>query len=113
MQGNLGTSFFSKQPVLTMIEARLPMTLILMSTAEVFIIIVSLILGLVAAVKQYSLTDNVITSFSFIGYSMPIFFIALASIQIFAVQFKAWGLPFLPTGADVWNFKDPWLSSAI
>src|SRR5574341_1365704 len=55
LQGNLGNSFFSKQPVLLMIQQRLPMTLILMSTAEVFIIIISLILGLVAAVRQYSL----------------------------------------------------------
>jgi peptide/nickel transport system permease protein len=107
LQGNLGDSFFSKQPVLTMIEQRLPLTLILMVTAEVVIILVSLVLGLVAAVRQYSLTDNLITSFSFIGYSMPIFFIAFGCIEIFAVQFKAWHLPYLPTGADIWNPKDP------
>lgn len=107
LQGNLGSSFFSHQPVLLMIQQRLPMTLILMSTAEVFIIIVSLILGLVAAVKQYSFTDNLITSFSFVGYSMPIFFIALGCIELFAVQFRLWGLPYLPTGADIWNPKDP------
>jgi peptide/nickel transport system permease protein len=106
LHGNLGYSFFSKQPVLTMIGQRLPMTLILMATAEIVIIIVSLILGVVAATKQYSLIDNVITSFSFVGYSMPIFFIAFGCIEIFAVQFKAWGLPYLPTGADVWNTKD-------
>lgn|SRR5574341_1211402 len=107
LQGNLGSSFFSHQPVLKLIQQRLPLTLILMSTAEVVIIIISLILGLVAAVKQYSFADNLITSFSFLGYSMPIFFIALGSIEIFAVQFKAWGLPYLPTGADIWNPKDP------
>ena len=102
-QGDLGTSFFSHQPVTLMISQRLPLTLILMGTAEVFIIIFALILGLVAAVRQYSFLDNLITSFSFIGYSMPIFFIALGSMQIFAVQFKAWGLPYLPTGADIWD----------
>jgi len=107
LQGNLGSSFFSHQPVLKMIQQRLPMTLILMTTAEIFIIIVSLILGLVAAIKQYSFTDNLITSLSFIGYSMPIFFIALGSIWIFAVKFKLWGLPYLPTGADIWSPKDP------
>jgi peptide/nickel transport system permease protein len=107
LQGNLGSSFFSHQPVLKMIKQRMPMTLILMSTAEVFIIVVSLILGLVAAIKQYSFTDNLITSLSFIGYSMPIFFIALGSIWIFAVKFKMWGLPYLPTGADIWSPKDP------
>jgi peptide/nickel transport system permease protein len=57
--------------------------------------------------KQYSFTDNLITSLSFVGYSMPIFFIALGCIWIFAVQFKLWGLPYLPTGADIWNPKDP------
>jgi peptide/nickel transport system permease protein len=107
LQGNLGNSFFSRQPVTLMISQRLPLTLILMTTAEVVIIIVSLILGLVAAIKQYSFTDNLITSFSFIGYSMPIFFIAFGCIEIFAVQFKAWHLPYLPTGADIWSPTDP------
>ncbi len=107
VQGDLGNSFFSKQPVLKMIGQRLPLTLILMGTAEVVIIIVSLALGLIAAIKQYSFTDNLITSFSFIGYSMPIFFIAFGCIEIFAVQFKAWHLPYLPTGADIWSPTDP------
>ncbi len=108
LQGNLGESFFSHQPVLTMIGQRLPLTLILMGTAEVIIILVSLLLGVVAAVKQYSFTDNLITSFSFIGYSMPIFFIAFGVIEIFAVQFKEWHLPYLPTGADIWSPSDPY-----
>ena len=90
-----------------MISQRLPLTLILMGTSEVFIIIIALILGLVAAVRQYSFLDNLITTFSFIGFSMPIFFIALGSMQIFAVQFKAWHLPYLPTGADIWDPKNP------
>jgi peptide/nickel transport system permease protein len=106
-QGDLGDSFFSHQPVTLMISQRLPLTLILMGTSEVFIIIIALILGLVAAVRQYSFLDNLITTFSFIGFSMPIFFIALGSMQIFAVQFKAWHLPYLPTGADIWDPKDP------
>jgi len=107
LHGNLGISFFSKQPVLLMIEQRLPMTLILMIVAEIIIIISSLFLGIIGAIRQYSFIDNLITSLSFIFYSMPIFFIALACIQIFAVQFKQWGLPYLPTGADIWNPKDP------
>jgi len=107
LQGELGNSFFSHQPVLLMIKQRLPLTLILMLTSEIIIIIVSLILGLVSAIKQYSFTDNLITSFSFIGFSMPIFFIALGSIELFAVKFKAWGFPYLPTGADIWSPKDP------
>lgn len=107
VQGDLGDSFFSHQPVTLLISQRLPMTLVLMITAEIFIILFSLFLGIVSAVKQYSLTDNLITSISFIGFSMPIFFIALGLMQVFAVQFKEWGWPYLPTGGDVWDFGNP------
>jgi len=107
VQGDLGISFFSKQPVLLMISQRLPNTLKLMVTAEIITILLSLFLGIVSAIKQYSLLDNIISTLSFIGFSMPIFFIALGAMLIFAVQFKAWGLPYLPTGADIWNTKDP------
>lgn len=107
LQGDLGYSFFSKQPVLKMIEERLPMTLKLTITAEILVIIVSLTMGILSALKQYSFLDNLITSVSFVGFSMPIFFIALGLMLIFAVQFKAWGLPYLPTGADIWDPKDP------
>ena len=106
-QGDLGESFFSHQPVLLLIQQRLPMTLILMGTSEIFIIIISILLGTISAIKKYSFTDSLITSFSFIGFSMPIFFIAFGSMQIFAVQFKSWGLPYLPTGADIWNHNNP------
>jgi peptide/nickel transport system permease protein len=105
--GDLGLSFFSKQPVGLMISQRLPNTLKLMITAEVITIGIALVLGILAAVRQYSAADNIITAFSFIGFSMPIFFIALGLMLIFAVKFKSWGLPYLPTGADIWDTKDP------
>lgn len=106
LKGELGTSFFSKQPVSQLIAERLPLTLLLMATAQTITVFIALGLGIVSATKQYSLTDNIITTLSFIGYSMPIFFIALGLMLIFAVRFKAWGLPYLPTGADVWNRRD-------
>jgi len=106
VQGELGNSFFSKQPVSTMIAQRLPMTIILMVTAEIITLTVALILGIISAVKQYSFLDNLITTFSFIGFSMPIFFIALGLILIFAVKFKQMGWPYMPTGADIWDPKD-------
>lgn len=107
VQGNLGFSFFSKQPVALMISQRLPNTLVLMITAEILTVLIALSLGILSAVRQYSTTDNVVTAFSFVGYSMPIFFVALGLMLIFAVQFKAWKLPYLPTGADIWNAQDP------
>jgi len=103
IQGDLGVSLFSKQPVWDLIIGRLPMTLILMGVSEVVILVLAFILGLVAAVKQYSLLDTIISSISFIGYSMPVFFIGLTLMIVFAVLFKKWGLPYLPTGTDVWD----------
>jgi peptide/nickel transport system permease protein len=70
LKGELGNSFFSKQPVTQMIGDRLSLTLILTITAEICTLIIALVLGIISAVKQYSALDNVITSFSFIGYSM-------------------------------------------
>lgn len=107
VQGNLGLSFFTKQPVSEMIAQRLPNTLILMLTAEIVTVSLALLLGIISAVRQYSTLDNVITTFSFIGFSIPIFFSALGLMLIFAVQFKAWGWPYLPTGAAVWDKGDP------
>jgi peptide/nickel transport system permease protein len=106
LQGDLGKSFFSKQPVALMISQRLPMTFVLMITAEIITLIVALTIGIVSAIKQYSFIDNLFTSCSFIGFSMPIFFIALGLMLIFAVKFKQMGWPYLPTGADIWDPKD-------
>lgn len=107
LQGELGDSLFSHQPVSLLISQRLPLTLVLMITAEIITVFIALGLGIISAVRQYSFIDNLITSLSFIGYSMPIFFIALGLMLIFAVKFKAMGLPYLPTGADIWDPKDP------
>jgi len=98
LRGDLGTSFTTKQPVTEMIAQRLPNTLLLMLTSEVVILIAALIIGLVSALRQYSIFDHTVTALSFIGLSMPIPLLALGLIYIFAVYFKRWGLPYFPTG---------------
>ncbi len=97
LRGDWGISLVTRQPVPEMIGERLPNTLLLMITAYVITLIVSLIAGVLSAVRQYSLIDNVITTASFVGYSMPVFWLALMLMYIFAVNFKRWGLPYLPT----------------
>lgn len=98
LRGELGTSLVSRgRQAWEIIWERVPNTLILMIPAEIIIIVFSLIIGVFSALRQYSLADNIITAVSFVGYSMPIFFIALVSMYLFAVQFKKWGLPALPT----------------
>jgi len=97
VRGDFGTSFMEKRPVLEIISERFPNTMILMITTEVVIIIFSLIIGIYSAIRQYSVIDNVVTTVSFIGYSMPVFWLALILMYLFAVNFKKWGLPYLPT----------------
>ena len=98
LRGDFGTSLVSRGvPALQVICDRLPNTLLLMLSAELVIIVFSLLIGVYSALKQYTAIDHIITAISFIGYSMPIFFIALVSMYIFSVNFKRWGLPSLPT----------------
>jgi len=98
LRGDFGTSLVARgKPALEIILDRLPNTLILMVPAEIIILSVSLAIGIYSALRQYSWMDQLVTTGSFIGYSMPIFVIALGSMYIFGVNFKKWGLPYLPT----------------
>jgi peptide/nickel transport system permease protein len=97
LRGDWGTSLVTRRPVTEMIGQRLPNTLLLMLTAQFVIVIVSLLVGVFAALRPYTVTDNIITTGAFIGYSMPIFWLGLMLMYIFAVNFKRWGLPYLPT----------------
>lgn len=97
LRGDWGQSLVTRLPVTQMIAERLPNTLILMLTVEVVIIVFSLLIGVYSALRQYSFWDNLITTVSFVGYSMPVFWLALMMIYIFAVNFKRMGLPYLPT----------------
>ncbi len=97
LRGDWGNSLVTRQPVTKMIGERVGNTMLLMLTAEVLIIILSLAIGMYSALHPYSLLDNVVTSLSFVGYSMPVFWLALMLMYVFAVNFRRWGLPYLPT----------------
>jgi peptide/nickel transport system permease protein len=97
VRGDFGNSFMERRPVLEIISERFKNTMILMLTAEVVIIIFSLAIGIYSALRQYSVIDNIVTTISFIGYSMPVFWLALILMYLFAVNFKKWGLPYFPT----------------
>jgi peptide/nickel transport system permease protein len=98
LRGDFGTSLVNRGvPVMQVIGERVPNTLILMLSGELIVILGALVVGVYSALRQYSLLDHVVTALSFIGYSMPIFFVALLLMFVFAVLFKRWGLPYLPT----------------
>jgi peptide/nickel transport system permease protein len=97
LRGDFGTSIVTRgKPVTEIIWERIPNTLLLMIPAQITILVLGLIIGIFSALRQYSWIDNAITTLSFIGFSMPIFLIALLSIYLFAVLFQRWGLPSLP-----------------
>ena len=97
MRGDWGISLVNRKPVTQVIGERLPNTLLLMLTAEVIIILFALLIGIYSALHQYSSMDNALTAVTFFFYSMPVFFFALLAMYIFAVNFRKWGLPYLPT----------------
>ena len=84
------------QPVTMLVESRLKSTLILMSLATVVSLLVAVPIGILSAVKQYSVLDYTVTTFSFFGSAMPVFWFALMMILLFSYKFNEWGLPFFP-----------------
>jgi peptide/nickel transport system permease protein len=80
-----GISVSHRRPVLDLVMERLPATALLMGTALAVTIIVAIPLGMLAALKQYSWADKVVTTFATIGYAMPSFVLGTALLVIGAV----------------------------
>lgn len=92
LQGDLGVSITTGRPVTTELLDRFPATLELTLAAMVFAIAVGVPVGVLAAVKQYSLIDRITSVFALTGISMPIFWLALILVVIFSVNLDL--LPF-------------------
>jgi peptide/nickel transport system permease protein len=86
LRGDFGESYRFKDPVVEVVSERLPNTLLLGTAAYIITLIFSLVIGLYAALRPYTLPDNILTGASFVTFSMPIFLIALLLVQIFAVS---------------------------
>lgn len=87
VRGDLGYSYMNNAPVITMIAARIWRTVELMVVAEVVSVLAAVILGVVAAVHHYSITDALSSLAALIGYSLPDFWIALMAIVVLAAWF--------------------------
>lgn len=84
--GNFGNSFVDGQTVLSDVGARVGPTIELFGSALLFALVLAIPLGVISAVRQYSLVDYAITFFSYFGISMPVFFFALIMQEIFAAK---------------------------
>ena len=93
VQGNLGYSRQYKIPVQQLVGPRLQNTLVLTTLAFIIAITMALTLGILSAVKQYSLIDYASMGLTFIGSSLPGFWLGLMLIILFSVQ-----LHWLPPG---------------
>lgn len=83
-KGDWGFSMQSKTPVTTEVLSRLPNTILLSGCALFFALIIALPLGVVSAVKRYSLLDYITTFIAFIGISVPTFWFALLLVALFS-----------------------------
>ncbi len=86
LQGNMGYSIRSYQPVSSMIAEHLGPTLLLMGVSLVVSLLIAIPAGIYSAVHQYSKGDYAVVTFSFLGSSIPSFFLALLLIYIFTVK---------------------------
>lgn len=84
--GNLGVSISSYQPVWDMIASHLGPTLLLMGVSLLVSLLIAVPAGIYSAVRQYSKGDYAVVTFSFLGSSIPSFFMALLLIYLFTVK---------------------------
>lgn len=122
VRGDFGLSFKYERPVSELLAQRLLLSIILSLAALVLTWLIAIPLGIYSAVRQYSLGDKIISTFSFVGLGMPDFLLALIMIYVVAIIFgqdigglfsrefenAPWSL------AKVWDLlKHLWLPAAI
>lgn len=96
LRGNLGVSLKTYQPVAEMIGTRLGPTLLLMGVSLAVSLIISVPAGIYSAVHQYTKGDYAVVTASFLGSSIPGFFLSLLLVYVFTVR-----LGLLPSGGMV------------
>ena len=83
LEGDWGYSIKFRRPVAEMIWERVPATLILFGAGFMVMLLFAIPIGVYSAIKPYSLFDNLITTFSFAGQSVPVYWLGLVLIVIF------------------------------
>ena len=111
MRGDMGVSYVSGKDVFQTFISKLPATLLLTALSMVMTVVISIPLGVLAAVRHDKLTDYVLRFFSFVGNSLPNFFVALLLMQIFSIKLKM--LPVISKGLSVQSAMLPTLTLAI
>lgn len=111
LRGDMGTSYVSNMPVFSTFVSKLPATLLLTAGSILLTVLISIPLGIWSAVKQNTATDYVIRTASFIGNSLPNFFVSLLLMYLFAIRL-GW-FPVISGGVSLQSVTLPALTLAI
>ena len=111
LRGDMGTSYVSNMPVFSTFVSKLPATLLLTAVSILLTVLISIPLGIWSAVKQNTATDYVIRTASFIGNSLPNFFVSLLLMYFFAIRL-GW-FPVISGGVSLQSVALPALTLAI
>ena len=111
LTGNMGVSYVSGKDVFGTFVSKLPATLLLTALSIGATVVISIPLGIWAAVKHDRFTDYFLRFFSFIGNSLPNFFVALLLMQLFSIKWRL--LPVISGGTTVQGAILPTLTLAI
>lgn len=100
VRGDLGTSLQTGRPALTELLERIPNTIVLVGVAFLVTLVIAIPIGVMSAVRQYSFFDNLVTTLTFMGQSIPIFWLGLLLILVFYVGLSNpfTGGPLFPAG---------------
>ena len=111
LRGDMGISYVSGKEVFGTFISKLPATLLLTALSMVMTVVISIPLGVLAAVRHDRFTDYFLRFFSFVGNSLPNFFVALLLMQVFSIKLK-W-LPVISKGLSIQSAMLPTLTLAI
>lgn len=111
LTGDMGVSYVSGKDVFGTFVSKLPATLLLTALSIGATVVISIPLGIWAAVKHDKFTDYVLRFFSFIGNSLPNFFVALLLMQLFSIKWKL--LPVISGGTTLQSAILPTLTLAL
>ena len=111
LTGDMGKSYVSGRDVFKTFTSKLPATLLLTALSIVATVVISIPLGVLAAVRHDKLTDYLLRFLSFIGNSLPNFFVAMLLMEVLAIKL-GW-LPVISNGTTVRSAIMPTLTLAI
>ena len=111
LTGDMGVSYVSGRNVFRTFVSKLPATLLLTALSIVATVLISIPLGILAAVRHDKFTDYFLRFFSFVGNALPNFFVALLLMQVFSIHWKLF--PVISSGTTLQSAVLPTLTLAV